>query len=186
MSNAAATETVSATATPTAAKPGLGAVLVPVLASTVLTLSVVGGAVFYLVHTGRLGAAVAASSAAPPAVIVVAPPASHVMALEPIIVNLSDAGGRSYLRAGVSLRIKDEEKKEEKKEDKKDAKAVDAVGTELRDTTLAVLSRQTSDALLSTDGREQLKQELEREYKQRNAEIPVLEVFFTDFLVQRG
>lgn len=188
MSTAANVDTATTeSVTPIQSKVGLGVILVPVLLSTVLTLGVMGGGGFYLIRSGKLGAT-AQGSVTQPAVapiIVVAPPASHVLALEPMIVNLSDANGRAYLRASVSLRIKDEEKSE-KQQEKKDSKAVDAVATELRDTTLAVLSRQTSDGLLLPDGREALKQALEREYKERNTEIPVFEIYFTDFLVQRG
>lgn len=166
---------------------GMGAILLPVLLSTVLTLGCVGGAGYYLVRTGKLAgssqAALATTQAAP--VVVVAPPTSHVLAMEPMIVNLSDVGGHAYLRATLSLRIQDE-LQPEKKEEKKDAKAVDGVATELRDTTLTVLSRKTSDELLQQDGRELLKKSLEQEYKQRNVGVPVLDVYFTDFLVQRG
>jgi len=189
MSNAAALETATSSEAASSVQPkvSMGTILLPVLLSTLLTLSLVGGGGYYLIRTGKLGAA--ASPASPqtrvPPVVVVAPPASHVIALEPMIVNLSDAGGHAYLRATISLRIEDEEKAE-KKEDKKDPKAVDAVATELRDTTLTVLSRQTSEELLQTDGRETLKKALELEYKQRNRAIPVIEIYFTDFLVQRG
>lgn len=187
MSNATVDATTAEAAAPTQSKVGLGVVMIPVLLSTVLTLGVVGGGGFYLIRAGKLGAATQGVSAQPAVapIIVVAQPASHVLALEPMIVNLSDAGGHAYLRASVSLRIKDEEKPE-KKEEKKDPKTVDTVSTELRDTTLMVLSRQTSDELLLPAGRETLKKALEHEYKERNTEIPVLEVYFTDFLVQRG
>ena len=167
------------------AKLGLTAILIPVLLSTALALGAVGGGVFWLIKSGKLGG-VSAATAAPAPVIVVAPPPSHVLALEPMIVNLSDAGGRSYLRAAVSLRIKDEPKSEEKKEEKKDPKAVDGAATALRDTTLTVLSRETADTLLAPQGRETLKGKLQQEFKLHNAETPVLEVYFTDFLVQRG
>jgi len=189
MSNAAITETATSaeSATPSQSNVSMRTILVPVLLSTLVTLSIVGGGVYYLIHAGKLGGISSAASTqvqAPP-VIVVAPPASHVLALEPMIVNLSDSGGHAYLRATISLRIQDEDKSE-KKEEKKDPKVGDAVATELRDTTLAVLSRQTSDVLLQADGREILKTSLEQEYKQRHREIPVLEIYFTDFLVQRG
>jgi flagellar FliL protein len=165
----------------------MSTILVPVLLSTLLTLFIAVGGGYYLIHTGKLGeiSPSVSNQVQVPPVIVVAPPASHVLGLEPMIVNLSDAGGHAYLRATISLRIQDEDKVE-KKEEKKDPKAVDAVATELRDTTLAVLSRQTSDALLQADGRETLKRSLELEYKQRNREIPVIDIYFTDFLVQRG
>ena len=176
----AANDTVAAPA-----KVGLVAILIPVLLSTTVTLGAVGGGVFWLIKSGKLGG-VSAATAAPAPVVVVAPPPSHVLALEPMIVNLSDAGGRSYLRAAVSLRIKDEPKFNEKKEEKKDPKAADGAAAALRDTTLTVLSRETADTLLAPEGRETLKGKLQQEFKLHNAETPVLEVYFTDFLVQRG
>ena len=187
MSNATVDTTTTETAAPTQSKVGFGVIMLPVLLSTVLTLGVVVVGGLYLIRSGKLGAVTQSASAQPAVapIIVVAPPASHVLALEPMIVNLSDAGGHSYLRASVSLRIKDEEKPE-KREEKRDPKAIDTVSTELRDTTLAVLSRHTSDELLLPDGRKTLKKALEREYKEHNTEIPVLEVYFTDFLVQKG
>lgn len=139
----------------------------------------------YLVRSGKLGQATGPAPASP-TVVVTAPPPSHVLVLEPMIVNLADAGGRSYLRATVSLRIKDEPKAEGAKEEKKNPKEPDATAVELRDNTLAVLSRQTSDALLSATGRDDLKKQLEVEYKLHVADASVLDVFFTDFLVQRG
>jgi flagellar FliL protein len=177
-------ETPSNAAAPAPAKVGLTSILIPVLLSTVLTLGAVGGGVFWLIKSGKLGGVSAASAPAP--VIVVAPPASHVLALEPMIVNLSDSGGRSYLRASISLRIKDEVKSEKKEEAPKDPKAVDGAAAALRDTTLIVLSRESADGLLAPEGRETLKKVLEKEFKLHNTETPVLEVYFTDFLVQRG
>jgi flagellar FliL protein len=177
-------ETAANEAVAAPAKVGLTSILIPVLLSTVLALGAVGGGVFYLIKSGKLGGVSAAS--APAAVIVVAPPKSHVLALEPMIVNLSDSAGRSYLRAAVSLRIKDEEKVEKKEEAPKDPKAVDGAAAALRDTTLTVLSRESADSLLAPEGREELKKTLEKEFKLHNTETPVLEVYFTDFLVQRG
>ena len=161
-------------------------ILIPVLLSTAVTLGAVGGGVFWLLKSGKLGAAAAPSSAAPSAPAVTAPPASHVLALEPMVVNLADPGGRSYPRAGVSLRIRDEEAPAGKKEEeKKDPKAVDGTAVALRDTTLAVLSSQTSEELLAPESRENLKKKLDEKYKLRNTDTRVLEIYFTEFLVQR-
>lgn len=160
---------------------GMGTILIPVLLSTVLSLGVVGGGGYYLIHSGKLGGS---SQATAVPVIVVSQVPSHVLALEPMIVNLSDDGAHAYLRASISLRIKDAAKSEAK-EEKKEAGAVDPTATELRDTTLAVLSRQTSENLLQPSGRDKLKETLQQEYKQRLTEVSVLDVYFTDFLVQR-
>ncbi len=159
-------------------------ILIPVLLSTVVTLGAVGGGVFWLMKSGKLGGIGAASAVA--ATPVIAAPASHVLALEPMIVNLADPGGRSYLRAAVSMRIRDEEKAEGKKEEApKDPKAVDGAAAALRDTTLSVLAGETSDQLLAPDSRETLKKKLEDQYKLHNTETRVLEIYFTEFLVQR-
>ena len=169
------------------AKVGLTSILIPVLLSTVLTLGVVGGGVFWLVKSGKLGTHAsaapveAASSAAGEQV------PSHVLALEPMVVNLADSGGRSYLRTAVSLRLRDEELPGKKKEEApKDPKAVDGAAAALRDTTLIVLSRESADSLLEADGREMLKKKLDEQYKLHNTDTRVLEIYFTDFLVQRG
>ena len=187
MSTAADASTLE-TSAPAPAKVGLVSILIPVLISTALTLAAVGGGVFWLLHSGKLGSAApgAATAQTIAPTVVIAPPASHVLALEPMIVNLSDPGGRSYLRAAVSLRLQDEAKLEKKEEAPKDPKAVDGQAAALRDTTLAVLSSETSDTLLAPASREILKKQLEDEYKLHNPETRVLEIYFTEFLVQRG
>lgn len=167
------------------AKVALTSILLPVLLSTTLALGAVAGGVFWLLKSGRIGGPAGAGPTAATE-IVVPPPPSHVLALEPMIVNLSDAGGRSYLRAAVSLRLRDEEKTGKKEEAPKDPKAVDGVATALRDTTLTVLSGENADKLLAPDGRESLKKLLSEQYKAHNPDAHVLDVYFTEFLVQRA
>ncbi len=180
-----------------AAKVGLVPILIAVVLSTVVALAAVGGVGYYLVKSGKLSPVAAAG--APAAAKAEKPasstdpsdpelPPSHVLALDPMVVNLSDAGGRSYLRASISLRIaeaplaKGEKKKEEGKADKPDP----GVSAALRDTTLAVLGEQTSDTLLATGGLDALKKKLRQTYALDNRETHVLDVYVTDFLVQRG
>jgi flagellar protein FliL len=67
---------------------------------------------------------------------------------------------------------------------KEDKAASDAVAS-VRDTTLMVLGRQTADGLLAIDGKEHLKAELKKAFAEHNADLKVMDVFFTDFLVQR-
>lgn len=167
-------------------KVALTSILLPVLLSTTLALAAAAGGVFWLVKSGRIGVPSAAGTAGSPAVVVVVPPPSHVLALEPLVVNLADAGGRSYLRAAVSLRLRDEDKATKKVEAPKDPKAVDVTATALRDTTLTVLSSQSADGLLAPDGREALKKRLGEGYRLHNPDTHVLEVYFTEFLVQRA
>ena len=84
----------------------------------------------------------------------VAPTTTRAMVLEPLLVNLADAGGSSYLRVALTLRVADvADKKGAKSNDEKsknDKGAEDAVAA-VRDTVLTVLGRQTADGLLATD-----------------------------------
>ena len=118
----------------------------------------------------------------------VAPTTTRAMVLEPLLVNLADAGGSSYLRVALTLRVADvADKKGAKASDEKsknDKGAEDAVAA-VRDTVLTVLGRQTADGLLATDGKEHLKTELKAALAEHNADLKVKDVFFTDFLVQR-
>jgi flagellar FliL protein len=136
-----------------------------------------GGFLYYLAHSGHLMArtsVVRGESAAQP---------TRLVALDPLLVNLADPGGEAYLRLSLALRIADAPAKKAG-----DARAVGGEEEEtdaIRDTVLAVLGRQTSDSLLALDGKERLKSELRRTLAQRNPKLKVMDLFFTDFLVQR-
>jgi flagellar FliL protein len=139
--------------------------------------------VYYLSRTGRLP-----MQGATQRTEAVVPIATHAMALEPLLVNLADAGGNSYLRLALTLRVvevtdqKSAKARDEKGKHEKDtAEAVAAV----RDTVLVVLGRQTAAGLLAADGKEHLKTELKAALAEHNADLKVADVFFTDFLVQR-
>ena len=144
----------------------------------------IGGVVYYLARTGRLPMQTAAAqkTEAP------APVATHAMMLEPLLVNLADAGGSSYLRVALTLRVADvaDKKGAKAKEEKsKDDKGADDAVAAVRDTVLTVLGRQTADDLLAVDGKEHLKAALKAALAEHNADVKVTDVFFTDFLVQR-
>jgi flagellar FliL protein len=169
---------------PVAAKVPVVPLLIAVVAGVVIAALGVGGVVYYLAHTGRLpmqGGTAQKTEATAPAT-------THAMVLEPLLVNLADAGGSSYLRVALTLRVADViDKKGAKTSDEKsknDKGAEDAVAA-VRDTVLTVLGRQTADGLLAADGKEHLKTELKAALAEHNADLKVKDVFFTDFLVQR-
>jgi flagellar protein FliL len=174
----------AAAAAPVATKFPLIPLLIAVVLGVVIATLGVGGVVYYLVRTGRLpgreGAAHRAEAAAQAA--------THAMVLDPLLVNLADAGGSSYLRIAMTLRVadsaegKDAKPREEKPKDGKENS--DAVAS-VRDTMLTVLGQQTADRLLAVDGKEELKTELKTALAEHNADLKVMDVFFTDFLVQR-
>lgn len=165
--------------------PLMPLLLAGVLAIVISVLSL-GGIGYYLVRSGRVAAPVATTAAAKPESSF--PPPTHDLILEPIVVNLADAGGKTYLRVGIALRLidpalkKDEKPKEEKA---KDGKGGDEAEAAVRDTTLEVLGRQTAADLLAIKGKETLKTELKAALKLRNADLQVADIYFTEFLVQQ-
>ena len=169
---------------PVAAKFPVVPLLLAVVAGVVIATLGAGGVVYYLAHTGRLPMQERAAQK----IETVAPVATHAMVLEPLLVNLADVGGSSYLRVALTLRIADvTDKKGAKAKDEKskDDKSSDEAVAAVRDTVLTVLGRQTADDLLAADGKEHLKAQLKAGLAERNADLKVMDVFFTDFLVQR-
>jgi flagellar FliL protein len=155
--------------------------LIAVVIGVVIATLSVGGAVYYLAHTGRLSIQGGTAQTLPPAT-------THAMVLEPLLVNLADAGGSSYLRVALTLRVADvadrKSAKANKEKNKNDKDTDDAVAA-VRDTVLSVLGRQTAEGLSAVDGKEHLKTELKTALAERNADLKVKDIFFTDFLVQR-
>jgi flagellar FliL protein len=111
------------------------------------------------------------------------------MVLDPLLVNLADVGGSSYLRVALTLRVPDPaDKKGSQTKDgknKDDKNTSDEVAAAVRDTVLTVLGRQTADGLLAADGKEHLKSALKAALAEHNADLKVKDIYFTDFLVQR-
>jgi flagellar FliL protein len=182
--SAAVPPIVSSVPAPETARFPVAPLIIAVVVGAVISALSVGGVVYYLARTGRLpiqeGAAHKAET--------VEPGPTHAMALEPLLVNLADAGGSSYLRVALTLRVADaaEGKGSKAKEDKpKEDRVASDVMASVRDTTLIVLGRQTADGLLVADGKEHLKAELKKAFAEHNADLKVMDVFFTDFLVQR-
>jgi flagellar FliL protein len=169
---------------PVAAKIPVVPLLIAVVAGVVIATLGVGGVVYYLAHTGRLSMQGVATQKTES----IGPVTTHAMVLEPLLVNLSDAGGSSYLRLSLTLRVVDaaDMKGTKANNDKaKDGKGTEDAVAAVRDTVLTVLGRQTADGLLAADGKEHLKAELKSALAEHNAELKVKDVFFTDFLVQR-
>lgn len=142
----------------------------------------VGGVLYYVLRSGRVPLRVSMPPAATPASAV----KTHMVSLEPLLVNLADPSGSSFLRAGLTLEVVDapvEKGKEMKSPDgKSQGKDTDAA---LRDTALAILGRQTSDQLLAAGGKDRLKAELKTGFTEHNPQFKVADLYFTEFLVQR-
>lgn len=116
-------------------------------------------------------------------------PATVEMPLEPFVVNLADAGGHSYARVGLTLRLiaPAGDKKADAKgaEDKKaGAGGGDDLRDVARDTIIDVLSQQQSADLLAVGGKDHLKQLLRQAMLARDPRLQVTDIYFTEFLVQ--
>src|SRR5438067_1383701 len=129
-------------APPVTAKLPIVSLLLAVVAGVVIATLSVGGGVYYLAHTGRLpmqGGVVQKPEA-------ISLGTTHGMVLEPLLVNLADAGGSSYLRVALTLRVADVADKKGAKansEKTKDDKGSEDDVAAVRDTVLTVLGRQT-------------------------------------------
>lgn len=153
--------------------------LITVVIGVVVATASVGGVVYYLFRSGKLSVQekTAVTQGADKT-------KSHLVVLEPLLVNLADSSGTAYLRAGITLQVADSEpaagaKKSEAGGSEKQADAA------IRDAALTVLGKQTSDQLLAVGGKEHLKNDLKTVLAERMTELKVVDLFFTEFLVQR-
>lgn len=104
---------------------------------------------------------------------------SKAPVMEPFVVNLADAGGRRYLRMNLKLELKKPEESEPLLEARK---------PQVRDAILLLLSRKTSDQLLSAEGKTTLRTELIDQLntvlKKKKLKKAVKNLYFTEFLIQ--
>jgi flagellar FliL protein len=137
------------------------------------------GLLYYFAHSGRLSMRGSAVMKAPPPVET----ATRLMVLEPLLVNLADEGGSSYLRLSLTLQLASAVTNKSSSTNASGGSADETAA--VRDTALTVLGRQTVESLLAPKGKEYLKAELKKALAEHNADLKVKQIFFTDFLVQR-
>jgi flagellar FliL protein len=106
------------------------------------------------------------------------PQVRDVLHLEPFLVNLADPEGTRFLRVGIDLGLEREPTGERNR-------SAQMPIARTRDTILMVLTTYKAEVLLAPDGKAQLKDELTKALQQHVPELGVLEVYFTEFLVQR-
>lgn len=142
------------------------------------------GVIFGLVAALLLGTAAAgivtvrARSRAHPAEAKPLP--ETVLHLETFVVNLSD-DDRTYLRVGIDLAVVEPEIKKDEKEGAEPSGNV----AEIRDSILGVLTATESTALMTSDGKQHIKEVLRGTLNARIPELKVRDVYFTEFLIQR-
>lgn len=161
------------------ARSSIATVLIAMLAGAVIASMGFGGALYYLARSGRLSVRRASvlKSVAPVDV------RTHLLMLDPLLVNLADESESTYVRLSITLQMEDAAAAKESRA--ANSKNSDDAIAAIRDTALTVLGRQTANALLAPEGKERLKAELLKALNQQNPDLKVKKILFTDFLVQR-
>lgn len=100
-----------------------------------------------------------------------------VVALDPFVVNLADREGDRYMRCTIRLVLEDEA-------GAKQLSASDIEITKLRDRIMLVLTSKRAQQAASHAGRQELRRELREAIQPLLDETPVIDVFFTEYLIQ--
>jgi flagellar FliL protein len=132
----------------------------------VLVLGAVGGGAFW--YTRRAPSGEAAH---------VKEPDRGILAFEPFVVNLADANASRFLRTTVQLVVTSEAEAEH-------AKKIPVVMMEARGAILELLTIQTSDVLVTPEGKTRLKKAILESVNAAVEHVKVLDVLFSDFVVQ--
>lgn len=101
-----------------------------------------------------------------------------IVKFEPFVVNLSDGGGSRFLRVGLSLVIGGDEAEAKELEEKK-VKLL-----RIRSQVLELLAQQTSEHVVTPEGKAELKEKIEEISTEILDPTEVLDVLFTEFVVQ--
>jgi flagellar FliL protein len=97
---------------------------------------------------------------------------------DPFVVNLADEGGTRYLRVGLSLVIEGDEAEAKEFEETK-VKLL-----RIRSAVLELLSQQTSEHVVTAEGKQALKEAIEQHASEILEPVGVTDVLFTEFVVQ--
>lgn len=140
----------------------------PLLAGiTVLVLAAGGGMYWFL----QKPAAAEAAAPAEPA------PERGLVSFDPFVVNLADKGAARFLRVSMQLVVKDAGQAAEMEESK-------VALMQARSTMLEVLTTQTSEVLVTPEGKAQLRAAIIEKLGHAVEEVEVVDVLFSDFVVQ--
>ena len=100
-----------------------------------------------------------------------------IIPMEQFLVNLADKDAQRFVRVTLRLVVGEE----------KEAAAIEkdeVTKARLRSSVLELLTQQTADVLVTPEGKEQLKKAIAEHASRVLGETKVLDVLFTDFVVQ--
>jgi flagellar FliL protein len=133
----------------------------------VVVLLAGGGAAAYWKLRPAPPAAATAAEAHPPGVV----------SFEPFLVNLAGGSGQTYLRVTLKLLVGSEE-------DAKLLQENEVAKSKMRSAILEVLATQSADALVTVEGKAQLKKLVVEQVSALKQKTEVRDVLFSDFVVQ--
>jgi len=105
------------------------------------------------------------------------PRGEGLIAMDQFLVNLADKDASRYIRVKLGLVVESKVEGEELSKE-------EVVKARLRSAILEVLSQQTADRLLTQEGKTELKKLIAERANAALGEKKVLDVLFTDFVVQ--
>lgn len=165
-----------------------------ILLIVVMVLGGGGGGGFFLLpmitHSNPLASALGASET--PAPTPTEPPGHKQGMMYPLterVVNLGDTGGYRYLKIGLALEFEMPGGKELKgeaytKAQETFAKEMASSRPIMDDVVTTVLAGKTSTDLAGLQGKETLREELKSKFSQIVGEQKLLNVYFTQFIIQ--
>jgi len=162
-------------APPTAPAKPKSKALVLIVVAVVLGAGGSGAAWFFLVHGKKASAAASSESTEKKKT------PEYTLHLDSFTVNLADPEEAHFLRVTMELGLESAPKGDPGKE----GEGSDFPTAQTRDAILTVLSACKANDLLTTDGKEALKQRLIGALQQKVPQIGARDVYFTEFLVQR-
>lgn len=107
----------------------------------------------------------------------VSPKDRGLVSFEPFVANLADEGGRRFVRVTVQLVVADALQGAEMTE-------TPVLMMQARAIILELLGMQTADALVTPEGKVALRQAIAERVAEALHEIEVVDVLFSDFVVQ--
>ncbi|MEP7116510.1 MAG: flagellar basal body-associated FliL family protein [Acidobacteriota bacterium] len=139
----------------------------------------IGGVVLALAGGGYYWKATAAGAEDEHAVETrkVSPKERGLVSFEPFVANLADPGGQRFVRATVQLIVGDTAMAAEMTE-------TPVLTMQARAIILELLTTQTADALVTPEGKVALRQAIAERVAEALHEVEVVDVLFSDFVVQ--
>ena len=155
-----------------AAKKGGGRNKLVMIGGVILALA---GGGFYYYKTQAT--AHAEEEAAAPAAKQVSPKERGLVSFDPFVANLADEGGRRFVRVTVQLVVADAMQAAEMEE-------IPVLKMQARAIILELLGTQLADSLVTPEGKVALRQAIAERVAEALHEIEVVDVLFSDFVVQ--